>query len=430
MFDDDSNTEPFAEIEYVPDGRASSPRPGDGRLPDERTAEPPGEFDESRTVASSYGPRRLHVLVVDDDVRFARTIARFLEAAGHVAAIAEDMQSAVQMGQDGRFDAVVADINLPDGTGLQVLQKLRQHDATLPFVLVTGDPELTTARAAVECGVISYLLKPVTAMQLEVVIERAFHAKHTAELLQAASRREEAQKALREAFERAVAVLWIAFQPIVSWSKKRIAGYEALLRTNEPAFAAPVDLLRTAHDLHRLIPLGQRIRGQVAVLMHGRDDVPTIFVNLHALELLDEELYNPDSPLVEVADRVVLEIAEHATLADTSDFIDRTQRLRAMGYRIAISDITGSGSALRGLALLRPDYVKFDISQLRGIPDPIARQRLLEAVVSVCFDLAVPLIATKVETKAERNAFLAVGGDLMQGYLFARPDIPFATPHF
>ena len=164
--------------------------------------------------------------------------------------------------------------------------------------------------------------------------------------------------------------------------------------------------------------------------MVGHDETPTVFVNLHALELLDEELYNRASPLAAAADHIVFEIAEQAAIEDTADFIERTRRLRALGYRIAVSDITASGSALRSLALLRPDNVKFDISQLRGIPDPSARQRLLEAVVSVCCDLAVPLIATKVETKAERNAFLAVGGDLMQGYLFARPDLRFAAPHF
>ncbi|MBN2559501.1 MAG: EAL domain-containing protein [Phycisphaerae bacterium] len=390
------------------------------------------EFGQGKTTVANYGTRRLHVLVVDDDLLFARTCARFLEAAGHIVAIAENSRSAIQTGHERRFDAVVTDINLPDGNGLEVLQKLRQCDPHLPFVLVTGDPDLDTARAAVECGAVSYLLKPISAMQLESVIERAFRAKRNAELLQAAGRREEEQQATRECFERALAGLWIAFQPIISWSSRGVAGYEALLRTNEPSFSSPLDLLKAARELHRLIPFGRRIRGAVAALMFGHDEVPQVFVNLHALEILDEDLYEQASPLAAFADHVIFEITEQAAIEDIVDFIARTRRLRAMGYRIAVSDIVvvASGSARRSLALLKPDNVKFDISLLRGIPDPVARQRALEAVVSFCRNLAVPLVATKVETEADRDAFLAAGGDLMQGYLFAHPDFPLPAPVF
>lgn len=388
------------------------------------------EFGDEKTSVSNYGSRRLHVLVVDDDATFALTCARFLETAGHLVTIARDSRSAIQLGRERRFDAVVTDINLPDGNGLQVLQDLRLTDASLPFVLVTGDPQLDTARAAVECGAVSYLLKPISALQLESVVERAFRARQTAELLRAASRREDELRATREGFEQALAGLWIAFQPIVSCCEKQIAGYEALVRTTEPSIENPTELFKTAANLQQLLPLGRRIRRQVAAVMFGHDRVPTVFVNLHALELLDEELYDPSSPLAAVASHVYFEITEQAALDDVTDFVARTKRLRAMGYRIAVSDIAGAGSGLGSLALLEPDAVKLEVSLLRNIENPAVRRRLMRAALSLCCDIGAPLIAEGIETEAERDAFLAEGGDLMQGYLFGRPGFPPPVPRF
>lgn len=388
------------------------------------------EFGAEKTAVSNYASRRLHVLVVDDDRSFALTCARFLEAAGHLVAIADTRRLAIEMGQERRFDAVVSDINLPDGNGLQVLRDLRLRDSGLPFVLVTGDPQIDTARAAVECGAISYLLKPVSAMQLESVIERAFQARQTAEIIHAANRREAEQRSTCETFERALAGLWIAFQPIVSWSSRGIAGYEALMRTTEPRFPQPMDLLKAASEIHRLVPLGQRIRRLVAGLMFGHDQVPNVFVNLHALELLDEDLYDPGSPLAMVAKHVIFEISEQTALNDTADFIRRTKRLRSLGFRIAVSDIAGSGSGLGSLATLEPDVVKLEMALLRGIEQPSVKDKLLRALVALCRDLEIPLIAEGVETEAERDAFAAAGGDLMQGFLFARPEFPIPAPRF
>jgi len=434
--DDDRDFEPFTDdFEGSPQIMPFQYQEGSGA--EEADVEPEGElstlFDEfgaEKTAVSNYASRRLHVLVVDDDASFAQTVTRFLEAAGHLVSIAENARSAIHMARERQFDAVVSDINLPDGNGLQVVQDIRLHDASLPFVLVTGDPQLDTARAAVEVGALSYLCKPVSAMQLESVIERAFHARQTAEFLRVARSRGDELRATRERFEKALSGLWMAFQPIVSWSNRSIAGYEALLRTTEPSISSPMDLIKIAGEINQLVPLGQRIRRHVAGVMLARETVPTVCVNLHAVELLDEDLYSPSSPLAAVADHVIFEINEMTALADREDFVSRMARLRAMGYRIAVSDIAGAGSGLTSLATLEPDAVKLEVSLLRQIESPKVRSKLIRAVVSLCEDLQIPVIAEGVETADERAAFVAEGGDLMQGYLFAHPEFPFPTPRF
>jgi EAL domain-containing protein (putative c-di-GMP-specific phosphodiesterase class I) len=437
MFDEDRNFEPFTTDDFestpriVPFRCEEDAGPGgEPFAPDEDLLELFDAFGAEKTNISNYASRRLSVLLIDDDPAFAQTCARFLEAAGHIVSIAETGQTAIQMAVDRRFDAVVSDINLPDGNGLQILQEIRLQDATLPFVLVTGDPQLDTARAAVEVGALSSLCKPVSAMQLESVIERAFRARQTADFVKVASRRGDELRETRERFERALSGLWMAFQPIVSWSNKGMAGYEALLRSTEPTISTPLEMLRMAGEINQLVPLGQRIRRHVAAVMLAREEVPTVFVNLHALELLDEELYNPSAPLSAVANHVFFEITEQTALNDREDFVARMKRLRAMGYRIAVSDIAGAGSGLGSLVLLEPDAVKLDMSVLRQIESPKVRGRLIRAVVSLCRDLCIPLIAEGVESEADRDAFLAERGNLMQGFLFAHPEFPFPTPQF
>jgi EAL domain-containing protein (putative c-di-GMP-specific phosphodiesterase class I) len=70
------------------------------------------------------------------------------------------------------------------------------------------------------------------------------------------------------------------------------------------------------------------------------------------------------------------------------------------------------------------------MSLFRKIENVAVRRKLMRAVVTLCQEMDVPVIAEGVETEAERDDFAANGGDLMQGYLFARPDFPPPEPRF
>jgi EAL domain-containing protein (putative c-di-GMP-specific phosphodiesterase class I) len=74
--------------------------------------------------------------------------------------------------------------------------------------------------------------------------------------------------------------------------------------------------------------------------------------------------------------------------------------------------------------------VKVDMSLIRGIDRSPMKQKLLGSIVGLCRDLGIEIIAEGVETPAERDALVGVGGDLCQGYLFARPEKPWASIDF
>jgi EAL domain-containing protein (putative c-di-GMP-specific phosphodiesterase class I) len=86
-------------------------------------------------------------------------------------------------------------------------------------------------------------------------------------------------------------------------------------------------------------------------------------------------------------------------------------------------DDLGSGYAgLSSFSILEPEFVKLDLSLVRGIDRSKRRQTVIRSMLTLCQrELGMRVICEGVETAAERDALAGVGCDLLQGYLFARP---------
>jgi len=389
-------------------------------------------FEVDATSPSPAGARaaRGRVLVVDDDGSFAVTCARMLDASGYAVRVANDGQSAIAMAAKEHFDAMVTDINLPDQNGIQVMQGVRKNDPDMPIVLVTGQPDLEIARAALEWDAVNYLAKPISATQLERELERALHRRRTTTRMRVVDEQVKNQEDTSQRFSRALQGLWMAFQPVVSWSGKSIVGYQAVMQSTEASLAAPGDLMNTARELGQIGELGRCVRARVAALMSGDCCTETLFVGLQPAELFDEELYDTRAPLAAFAQQIFFEINQTPTQAQVPEFLAHLGRLRALGYRVAIGDLGAGDSGLASLALVEPDVVKLDMSVLRGTENLRVKRTLVRALVRLCEDLEASLIATGVDSEDERSTFTAFGGDLMQGLRFAEPAFPFPTPRF
>jgi len=103
----------------------------------------------------------------------------------------------------------------------------------------------------------------------------------------------------------------------------------------------------------------------------------------------------------------------------------RMEQLRGMGYRIAVDDLGAGYAGLTSFAQLEPEVVKVDMSLVRGVDASATKQKLLGSIIGLCHDLDIQIIAEGIETEAERDTVVRLGGDLCQGYLFARPGKPF-----
>ncbi|HEV3190436.1 MAG TPA: response regulator, partial [Polyangiaceae bacterium] len=244
------------------------------------------------------------ILVVDDEEALVRVIARSLMAAGYEVSTAPNGMRAVDLLADAPFDAIVSDIDMPKMNGIQFLKNVRQRDAEVPVVLITGNPDLGSAVQAVAHGAMQYLIKPVNMEELRKVVARAVGLNRMAKLKRDAfaivsdgGLGASDQLALGATFERALETLWMAYQPIVRADNRSLFGYEALLRSEEKALPHPGAILDAAERLGRLDDLGRSTRAAACAPLAQAPPSCVLFVNLHARDLMDELLLSPKSPL-------------------------------------------------------------------------------------------------------------------------------------
>jgi EAL domain-containing protein (putative c-di-GMP-specific phosphodiesterase class I)/CheY-like chemotaxis protein len=388
--------------------------------------------EDSTPAPSSGNPR---VLVVDDEPVTARGYARLLTIEGYDVSVAHAGQEAAAMVASQGFDVIVSDLAMPDMDGLALLRAIRCSDLDVPMIFLTGSPALESAVQAIEYGAFRYLMKPVGGAELVEVVGRAVRLHRLARIRREAARADlghpvNDRAGLEAHFSAALRTLWMAAQPIVSWKTRSLFAYEVLLRTDETTLSSPIDFVDAAERLDRTWELGRAIRARVAGALRGGPSPAAVFVNIHPSDLEDEELYNDNSALTPFARQVVLEITERAPLDQIRGLSARVARLREIGYRIALDDLGAGYAGLASFAQFEPDVVKADMSLVHGIERSAVKQKLMRSIVSLCTDLGIPLITEGIETAAERDSVSSLGGDLCQGYLFARPDRGFPSPTF
>jgi EAL domain-containing protein (putative c-di-GMP-specific phosphodiesterase class I) len=348
--------------------------------------------------------------------------------AGYDTQTCCDSRQALALIETGAFEAIVSDISMPDLNGIELLKIVRRSNHDLPVLLVTGDPNLQTAINALDYGAFKYLLKPVTEEQLVRTVRRAVRVYRLATLKRTALATlgtglgEASDRAgLEASLERALDSLWPAFQPIVAVCDQSLFGYEALLRSNEPSLPHPGAVLDAAERLDQVHRVGRAMR-QRATLQLPDSAQYHLFLNLHPSDLMDPMLLDPAAPHVKMADRIVLEVTERVSLDSIVDVRRRVQQLREVGFRIAVDDLGAGYAGLASFVQLEPDLVKLDMSLTRGVDSNATKQRLVRSMTQVCRDMGLLIVAEGVETREERDTLAELGCDLLQGYLFGRPE--------
>ena len=376
------------------------------------------------TPAPSSASRGL-VLIVDDDEAVRFGVSEALRLHGYEVEAASDGEQALERLAARGFEAVLSDISMPGMSGVELLRRVRALDFDLPVILLTADPRLETAIQAVESGALRYLEKPVSTAQIAKALETAVRLCRLARWKREAlaylgdHRLVADRMALDWALDEAMKGLFLAEQPIVRVGDGSLYGRELLLRSGSPRLPDPTAVLEAAERLGRVRDVGRMVRRQAAAV-----DVPkgtSLFVNVHSLELEDDDLYSGQTPLTSNAGDVVLEVTERGRIEAVPDLHSRITRLRTLGYRIAVDDFGAGYAALNSFASLHPDVAKLDMALVRGVDHDPYRHKLVASVNAMCHDLGILVVAEGIETEAERSALANLGCDLLQGFLIGRP---------
>jgi EAL domain-containing protein (putative c-di-GMP-specific phosphodiesterase class I)/CheY-like chemotaxis protein len=382
---------------------------------------------QQNTISNPTGgsaPKR--VLIVEDDDAVASLYGRVLRNPQYELSRASSGEEALSLCAEAPFDAIVSDLVMPGMSGSDLLRSVRERDEDVSFVIVTGRPAVESAIAAVECGAMRYLVKPVLPRELRDTVARALEVKDakrsSREARRSASESETHASNSERDFREALESLYMMYQPILSLSQKSVFGYEALVRTRHPRLSQPREFLEAAARAGGFQELGRQVRRAVAGDIEKLPPGCLVFVNLHAEELLDEALYSDANPLRKHTGRIVFELTEQGQVEGIER---RITALRERNFLIAVDDLGAGYAALSLLVGLEPDIVKIDRDLVRGVDSDPSKKALITSLATVCRQLEIGLVCEGVETEAEGRCLLEVGVELLQGYFFAKPQITF-----
>jgi len=114
-----------------------------------------------------------HILVVDDEAAIRHFLQRALEQDGYEVTSAGTVEEASSALELNRPDLTLLDLKLPDGSGIELLRKIKSRVPRMPVLMMTAYGEVATAVEAMKAGANDYLIKPLHLEQVKVVVERA-----------------------------------------------------------------------------------------------------------------------------------------------------------------------------------------------------------------------------------------------------------------
>jgi EAL domain-containing protein (putative c-di-GMP-specific phosphodiesterase class I) len=260
-------------------------------------------------------------------------------------------------------------------------------------------------------------------------IERSIYRALDAVRLQCQRDREERHSARRNELRRILASrdILIRYQPIVRLGDGSVFGFEALSCGPEgDLFQNPEMLFSFAEKTDQILELERLCRVES---VRGAARLPRghkLFLNCSAHGIADAETlaealvaHAEDAGLS--ASDLVLEITERVAVTAWNDFRKRIDRLRAMGFGVAIDDMGAGYSSLHSVAEVEPDFLKFDIALVRDIHRSPIKRGLLESLVLLGQRVDAQVIAEGVEKEEEYDTLREMQVPFAQGYLFSPP---------
>ena len=211
----------------------------------------------------------------------------------------------------------------------------------------------------------------------------------------------------------------IVYQPIYDIQEKRITGLEANLRLLTTPYRTPDIWVNEAAQ----VGLGESLEIMaIEKAIKGLDQLPMdIYVSINiSPELIINGAITRFFENVST-ERVVLEITEHAPIADYAEFRAALEPLRKKGMRLAIDDAGAGYASFQHILEIGADIIKLDISIIQNIDIDPARCALATALIAFAKETGAEVIAEGVETKTEFDELIHLGVNKVQGFYTGRP---------
>lgn len=221
------------------------------------------------------------------------------------------------------------------------------------------------------------------------------------------------------------------YQPQVCISSGKLTGAEALLRWQHPTrglispalFMSALETHAVAGEVGRWAmseACAQLVRWRAAGI-----NLPRVSVNLFAVQLRQSGIERTVCEILEqhglAPSDLELEITENIALRQDACALAELQSLRRAGVRLAFDDFGTGFASLTTIKDFEVDKVKIDMSFVRDLPADRHSRAIVSSIIGLAQTLELEVVAEGVELPEQRDALLALGCEVGQGYLWRRP---------
>ena len=366
------------------------------------------------------------ILIVDDELLVAESIAEALERPDHRVIRCTDIDAAACVLDRFEVSLVLTDVrmSMPFGyEGLELVRRVSAMRGTAGVVVMTGlrDPEL--GDFVRNNGASMLLQKPFDLARVERFLEQcpSIDLPRSLEAAPPIVRFPILDHVIRDA------ALTSFFQPVIDLRSGTVAGAEALCRYPVAAPLNDVSLLfEYAGRRQRTAELDLELLSRSLAAGAPFAKCHPLFLNVHPATLGAPDRFIPNLVLrAEHAgvplQSIVVEITEHAALPQNSAALESLDALRSAGVRFALDDVGSAYSHLSLIERIQPSFLKISSEFGTGFERRPAQGRIVRNILQLADDFGIEVIIEGVETVETAIAAKEAGIALAQGYYFARP---------
>jgi EAL domain-containing protein (putative c-di-GMP-specific phosphodiesterase class I) len=382
---------------------------------------------------------RIRVLIADDEQSVLDVLTALMDGESdlEVAASARDAETAIQLATQEQPDVAILDVRMPGGGGPRAAREILRRSPDSRVIALSAHEEIDSVLEMLRAGALGYVVKGDSTDAIVKAIHRSldhqgtFSSQVTGDMAHALAeqlhmvsqgseqRRQELEERISRVRDGDGNELYMAYQPIFDLKDDQVVGLEALARFTSPPDRSTDTWLAEAEAVGRLLQMELACLRTAIRDLEQLPEEAYLSLNVSPPMAIARELHEALDGLP--AERLVLEMTEHARVDDYPALKAALGTFRERGIRLAIDDAGAGFASLRHIVLLHPDFIKLDMTLTRDIHVDETRRALVAALVAFGSQIGATVVAEGVEFAEQLATLRQVGVQFGQGFYLARP---------